>query len=119
MIISWDNIGQHVLRISDNDSFHLFAALEDEQAYLFLELNGQKHELAWDANDFCLPGVVNLNSYDIIAYYDDVVRCAGSYCCQGSKHLDITAIKEERLPAFWDTWRKYGRVSTASPNDIT
>ena len=34
MIISWDNIGQHVLRVSDNDSFHLFATIEDEQAFL-------------------------------------------------------------------------------------
>lgn len=118
MIISWDNIGQHVMRVSDNDSFHLFAELVDEQAYLFLELNGQKHELAWDANDFCRPGASRLNSYDILEYYGAVVTCATSRCCQRCDVLDISAIKDELLPEFWETWRKYGHVSTASPDDM-
>lgn len=118
MIISWDNIGQHVLRVSDNDSFHLFATIEDEQAYLFLELNGEKHELAWDANDFCRPGASSLNSYDILEYYSAVVTSATSRCCQDCDMLDIEAIKNELLPGFWETWHKYGHVSTASPDDI-
>lgn len=118
MIISWDNIGQHVLRVADNDSFHLFATIEDEQAYLFLELNGQNHEIAWDANDFCRPGASRLNSYDILEYYSAVVTYATSRCCQNCEALDITAIKKELLPSFWETWLKYGHVSTASPDDI-
>lgn len=112
MIIYWENLGAHIMNQKEGSEWRLFVDFDEhEWVYIYLEVNGQKHEASW-SNFYCQGNErTRLDSYHILDFYNAIVRQVYKLI-QNEKpeFLDLTAIQDQLIEKYWKAWYADGIV---------
>lgn len=112
MTIYWENLGAHIMNLKEDSDWQLFVDFDEhEWVYIYLEVNGQTHEVAW--SNFYWQGNehTRLDSYHILGFYNAVVQHVYQLIqSEKPEFLDLTAIQDQMIEGYWKSWYAKGIV---------
>lgn len=115
MRIFWNNRGPHMLNLGKGGSWHLYSTMEDEHAYIILEHDGQRYELARDHEMLQREQFQTLNGEDMRHLFELVVIDVTAKIRCGAYDINIVASFAEWEQVCWKRWYTEGKTIVPPP----